>query len=807
MRKFNIATGLSRKTKIWKNTQFTWDDLVKRLSKTTKTSETQGEYRNLPKSRQDEIKDIGGFVAGKLKNGLRQSGFVESRSMLTLDADFADTDFCETVDMFAEYTYLIYSTHKHTAEKPRLRLVIPLSRDCTADEYEAVARKIAEGIGIDLFDDTTYQPHRLMYWPSTSYDGEYVFIHAENQLLDVDKVLEEYTNWQDCTEWAFSSRTARNYERLIKKQEDPTLKKGIIGGFCRCYDIPKVIESFLSDIYAPCSSPDRYTYTKGSTAAGLVLYENGKFAYSNHATDPAGGILCNAFDLVRIHLFGERDSDVKDGTPTVKLPSYKAMQELAASDRNVRLLMFEERTKECKTDFNEMLLDEKSDETAKSIEKEVENKDWVLDLKIDGRGEYLPTINNVKLILENDKSVRSKLAYNTFTRRYTALGALPWNESGEEREWTDPDDAGLRHYIESTFGIKSKAAIEDARVLVAQENSYNPVRQYLDSLKWDGIPRAESLFIDYLGAADNAYTRACTRKTLAAAVRRIYQPGVKFDNMLVLVGCQGCGKSHIVQLLGGNWFSDTLTTVQGKEAYEQLQGFWIIEIAELSAMRKSEVEAIKHFTAKNSDSYRAAYGHHTETHPRQCVFFGTTNRYEFLRDTTGNRRFWPIDVNPGNAVNDVFSDLTADEIDQIWAEAVHIHRQGEALYLDTDELKELAEQEQNIHFEESPLTGDIVKYLDTLLPENWAQMDMTQRRAFLHSDDFGVRSEGTVKRNKVCPLEVWCELFNGEKRDFNIQKSKEIQDVISKTGEWEKVKTPMKFGSLYGKQRGFKRKN
>ena len=589
MRKFSIATGLNRKTKIWKNTEFTWDEFVKRMSETTRTSETQGEYRNMSKSGQDEIKDVGGFVAGKLKNGTRKSGYVEKRSMLTLDADFADPDFCDTIDMFAEYTYLIYSTHKHTTEKPRLRLIIPLSRDCTADEYEAVTRKIAEGIGIDLFDDTTYQPHRLMYWPSTSIDGEYVFRHSENKLLDVDKVLQEYSDWQDCTQWAFSSRTVKNHERLIKKQEDPTAKRGVIGGFCRCYDIPKVIETFLPDVYTPCADKDRYTYVNGSTAAGLVLYENGKFAYSNHATDPCSGQLCNSFDLVRIHLFGERDSDIKDGTPTVKLPSYKAMQELAANDKNVRLLMFEERTNSLAEDFSEVITEGEAKES----------KDWVLKLSINGKGEYESTIDNAKLIISNDAKLKGKLAFNTFSTRYMALNSLPWDDTKEAREWTDTDDAGLRHYIEKTYGIKSKASITDAWTLVSQENKFHPVHDYLESLEWDGEKRAESLFIDYLGAEDNPYTRACTRKILAAAVRRIYQPGVKFDNMLVLVGIQGCGKSQIIKRLGKDWFSDTLTTVQGKEAYEQIQGFWIIEIAELSAMRKNEVEAVKQLTAKS----------------------------------------------------------------------------------------------------------------------------------------------------------------------------------------------------------------
>ncbi len=794
MRQFQIATGISRNTKIWKNTVISWNDLVNRLSKTVRTPETQGEFKNLPKSKQDEIKDVGGFVGGSLKNGKRKNGCVNSRSLITLDADFASEDFCETVDMFAEYTYCIYSTHKHTAEKPRLRLIVPLSRDCTADEYEAVARKLAESIGIDMFDDTTYQAQRLMYWPSTSIDGEYIFRHAENKLLDVDKMLGQYDNWQDVTQWPCSTRTVKVKDRMLKKQEDPTLKKGVIGAFCRCYNIHEAIKEFLSDVYSPCISRDRYTYTQGSTAAGLVIYEDGKFAYSNHATDPASGILCNSFDLVRLHLFGDRDDEAKDGTPSVKLPSYIAMQEFAAKNKAVRLLMHKERTQSCLEDFGGI------------IEESEENNDWILELACDSKNNNLPTIDNCIKIFSNDPKIKGKIAYNMFTRRHTALGALPWDEREEPREWSDTDDAGLRHYTENLYGIKSKSAVQDAWTLVSMANQYNPVYDYLTSLEWDGVPRLETLFIDYLGAEDNSYTRAVTRKSLAAAVARIFMPGVKYDNVLVLVGVQGCGKSHIIRLLGRDWFSDTLTTVQGKEAYEQLQGFWIIEIAELSALRRNEVEAVKHFTAKSEDAYRAAYGHHTEVRKRQCVFFGTTNQHEFLRDQTGNRRFLPIDTHPEKASKDLFTELTDYELDQIWAEAVRVYKKGEKLYMDTDELRKLAEKEQERHFEESPLTGDVVKYLNTLLPENWAAMDLSDRRLFLSGNDFGVKTAGTVRREKVCPLEIWCEAFGGDRKDFNYQKSKEIKDIIIRTGEWEQAKSGLRFGSIYGNQRGFLRK-
>lgn len=796
-RKYAIATGLSRKTKTWKNRLVTWGELVGKLSETRRTAETQDEYKRLPKSQQDEIKDVGGFVAGHLKNGRRGTGKVECRSMITLDADFAEPDFCDAVEMFAEYSYIIYSTHKHTPDKPRLRLIVPLSRTVTAEEYEAAARKLADSLGIEQFDDTTYQPHRLMYYPSTSADGEYVFRHAERQPLDVDKLLAEYADWKDVREWAFSSRTAGAREKAVGKQEDPTAKKGVVGAFCRCYDVPAAIAEFLPDVYTPCAVEGRYTYAAGSTAAGLVIYDGGKFAYSNHATDPAGGTLCNAFDLVRIHLFGDKDCEAKEGTPTAKLPSFLAMAEFARADKAVKLRLFEEKTGEAADDFAAYI--ENSPD-----EPNEDGGHWALQLQTGTKGEYLATIDNVVLILQNDSELRGGLGFNSFTGRYTVAAALPWNESTSERTWSDEDDAGLRHFLEKKYGIKSKGNIDDARVLAARDNIYHPVIEYLDGLTWDGVKRAETLLIDYMGAEDTPYTRAVTRKTLAAAVRRVRQPGVKFDCVLIMVGRQGCGKSYLVSRLGGKWFSDTLTNIQGKEAYEELQGFWIVEIAELSALRKSEVEAVKHFIAKQSDSYRAAYDRHVKTRARQCIFFGTTNNAEFLRDATGNRRFLPVDVDPAKARLSVFDDLTDEVRDQIWAEACVIESAGEKLYLDTKELRRAAEAEQDRHFEQSPLTGDVERYLETPLPENWAELDLCDRRAFFHgSEDFGTEPQGKVRREKVCALEIWCEMLNGEKKDFTITRSKEIQDIIMKTGKWERAKAALRFGYLYGTQRGF----
>lgn len=795
MRTLRIATGNSRTTKIWKNTTFTWEALVERLSTTSRTPESQGEYKNMTKSQQDKIKDIGGFVAGKLKNGSRKAENVESRDIITLDADFAAVDFCDQLDIFLSCAWCVYSTHKHTPEKPRLRLLIPLDRSATAEEYEAVARKIADNIGIDQFDDTTYQPHRLMYWPSTSMDGEYVFRTGKGEFLSVDSILQQYKDWTDVSEWPVSGRTLQRKDRLLKKQEDPCSKNGIVGAFCRTYNVEEAMEKFLPGVYVPCAMEDRYTYAAGSTAAGAVIYDDGKFIYSNHATDPAGGVLCNAFDLVRLHKFRELDEEAAEGTPTVKLPSYLEMRCLASNDAGVRMTLHKERTAGSQKDFAGI-----------SIAEDEDDDSWVLEMDVDGKGNYMATIHNAKMILSHDQLLKGKIRKNEFTKKYRVFGALPWNTDERERDWEDNDDSGLRYYIEKVYQIKGKANIEDAWGLVANENRYHPVRDYLESLVWDGVPRVETLFIEFMGAEDNAYTRAVSRIALTAAVARIFAPGIKYDNVVVLVGPQGCGKSTILKKLGRDWFSDTLTTMQGKEAYEQIQGFWIIEIGELAAMKRYEVETVKQFTSKSEDSYRAAYGHHVETHKRQCVFFGTTNTYDFLKDMTGNRRFFPVDVHPEKAVKDVWNDLDAKTVDQIWAEAVSLFRNGEKFYMWNDDLKRMAEEVQDSHLEESPLTGAVLAFLDKKIPKNWDETDLCAKRDFIRGESFVSDIKGEVYRDKVCALEIWCELFDGERKDLSRQKSKEINDIIEKTGEWIRAKKSLRFSGAYGVQKGFIRK-
>lgn len=784
-----IAVGESRRSTQWKNKEVLWSQLVKRLSIPTKTPETVDEYRGFAKSKRDEIKDVGGFVGGSLKGGRRKAEAIMQRRLLTLDLDDVprNADPWDTVVLVLGCAAVLYSTHSHRPEAPRLRLVMPLSRPVSPEEYSAIARKVAQDIGIDMCDDTTYEPHRLMYWPSASINAEYRYEVEDGPWLNADEQLARYVDWHDPSEWPISSRRAEALHRLASHQESPLEKNGIVGAFCRVYDIHDAIEHFLPDTYEKYDD-NRYTYKGGSTSGGLVLYDNGVFAYSHHGTDPASGKLCNAFDLVRTHLYGNLDDDTSPGTPSHKMPSFMKLQDEAMQIPEVREEL-------AKANF-ERLKDRFDDPD--------EDYDWVGQLTCNKNGKFDNTINNVQLIMEHDAGLRGKYFYDTFKERMTVCGDLPWCKLTDRMTttWTDTDDAGLRNFLEIKYEIVNTMKIGDAVLLAMQSCMRHPVREYLLSLKWDGVARADTIFIDYLGAEDTEYTRTVTRKALIGAVARIMQPGCKHDHILVLVGPQGCRKSTTLAKLGKSWFSDSFYTVQGKEAYEQIQGFWLIEMGEMAATRKAELESIKQFVSKQSDSYRAAYAKRTQEHPRQCAFFGTTNDDEFLRDATGGRRFWPVTVtDKGRETGDYF---TAEIVDQVWAEIVMRYSAGENWYLDNAKIEAVARQIQDAHTEMNGKQGLLEQFVERLLPKDWATRNLSQRLAYWNDGFDDEKQAGTERRKAICALEIHCELFGGTVKDYTPQKTREYNAMLKRLPGW-KARSRINYGEIYGQQRGFVR--
>lgn len=780
-RALDIALGNSRKTKIWKNKKMTWAELVTRMSTTTRTSETMAEYRKMSRDQQSAQKDVGGLVGGYCNNGSRSD--VRHRSILCLDADYADAGIWDDWVTLMGNAAAIYSTHKHTPEKPRLRLMVPLARDVTPDEYQAVGRRVADILGIDKFDDTTFTPGRLMYWPSTSQDGEFIFDHLDADFLDPDMILGTYHDWRDVSAWPMSSRVAEIVKKTAAKQKDPLEKGGVVGAFCRTYTIQEAIETYVPE-YQPCDIPGRYTYTGGSTAAGVITYDD-KFSYSHHATDPASGQLCNAWDLVRLHKFAALDADCDPDQRANSRPSYKAMAQLATDDIKVRAQLVEDRTAEAVEDFDEL--------------PEDDDNSWKGRLKITEKGGIAQTIENVVIILENDPKLKGCLALDEMAQNIVARKSPPWREVREPSQWVDADDAALRYYLERVYGISGKDRIFDAVNVVAQQHAFHPVREYLESCAWDGVPRVDTLLVDYLGAEDNEYTRAVTRKTLTAAVARVFRPGCKFDYMLTIRGHQGLGKSALIAKLGGDWFSDTFTTMQGKDGLEQLRGVWIMEIGELAGMRKAEAETIKLYISTQNDRFRPAYGRRTQEFPRQCVFIGTTNETQFLRDTTGNRRFWVVDT-PNDPTRSLWDELTPETVKLVWGEAVERYRQGEPLYL-SRELEAVAREVQEAYEEENPQAGIVAEYLDRKLPEGWDDMDLFARRQWLETN-----AKGTDERAVVCALEIWAEALSGNPDRLDRYAIKDIHAIMAGMKGWRRTGNAMKTIKPYGRQKYYQRK-
>ena len=781
--RIQIATGNSRMEKRWNNVEMELDEFIGRISHTIRTAETVEQYMKMTKAKQDAIKDVGGYVAGRLKGGRRKKDSVEYRTMIVEDMDHAVPGVIEQIEMLYNYRCLIYSTHKHTPENPRYRLAIPLSRPVSPDEYVAIARKVAEDIGIEMFDDTTYEPSRLMYWPSTSADGEFIFRDIEGEPLNPDDVLSRYKDWRDSSEWPVSSRQQNIVQREMRKQVDPLTKDGVIGAFCRTYTIEDAIAAFLSDVYQPSAMPGRYDYIPADSQAGVVIYE-GKFAYSHHATDPACGRLMNAFDMVRIHRYGDLDEKAAEDTEASKLPSFSAMSEFAVSDENVKMTIAGERMEKAEKEFSG------------------ENGDWLKQLEYEKRSTVVKnTLRNLLLILNNDEKLKG-IVFNQLSDGMEIKGEVPWEHPS--RFWRDADDAQLISYVDLTYGTFSARNYDIAVTKVADDRSYHPIREFLASLpEWDKVPRVDTILVDFLGASDNAYVRAVTRKTLCGAIARVMNPGCKFDTMLVLNGPQGKGKSTLISKLCGEWFNDSLllNDTKDKTAAEKLQGYWILEIGELAGLKKTEIETLRGFLSRQNDIYRASFGRRATPHPRQCVFIGTTNAENgYLRDTAGNRRFWPVKT-PGDAARASW-EMTEEEIRQIWAEALVRYKEGEPLHLD-NELAGMALKEQQIAMEVDEREGMVRDYLEMPLPERWDKMDIFDRRNYICGSEFGgEREPGVRKRERVCNMEIWCECFGKERGNLKRQDANEISAIMANIEGWKKADNKVRF-PIYGIVRGY----
>lgn len=331
---------------------------------------------------------------------------------------------------------------------------------------------------------------------------------------------------------------------------------------------------------------------------------------------------------------------------------------------------------------------------------------WQKGLQRTRTGEAKGTLANVVHAMESAPELAGIVALDKFTLRTILTKRPPWEAAPfTPRPWRDSDDGELLTWLQrADVPAQATATIADAVRVVAERHSFDALADYLNGLQWDGVERLSYWLTLYLDAADTPLIGAMGRAWLISAVARGLAPGCQADHALVLESGQGNGKTQTARTLGGEWTQEHLPDFHSKDAATALAGAWIVELSELAAMSKSEAEAVKSFLTRRIDKYRPPYGRHLIEQARRCVFLGTTNESSYLRDATGNRRFWPVEIGTANI------EALARDRDQLIAEAVDAYRAGEAWYLTDAELTRQAEAEQTLRLEEDPWTPILAAY-------------------------------------------------------------------------------------------------
>jgi putative DNA primase/helicase len=431
-----------------KNCEFTWPEFVEKLRSPLVTPETIADYLKSPKAEQDRVKDIGYYVPGHFANGIRKKGNLATRDCVPLDIDhIAPGDIEKIAAVYGTYEYCLHSTHKHSPDKPRLRLLFPLSRSVTADEYPAVARALANLWDMDIFDDTTYEFSRVMHFPSRSYDAEYVFQHNTGAFLDPVDMLNTYLDPTDASEWPISSRQREPLRAAGRKAQDPNEKQGVIGAFCGAYGVLDAIDAFLPGKYEAGGSDRRLTFVGGSTTNGVCVYDDDKFLYSHHESDPCAGQLVNAFDLVRLHLYGDLDT-ASDGKPVTERESYKKMIALARSDQQVKVILAEQRLGDfdefdaaddqpaveddglgdgLKVDAISASAVDASNEPQPDLraERQAIRKAILAKCRLGDGGAIIPNLYNLDVIFDLDPRLKGTIALNEFRAEPMQMRLIP----------------------------------------------------------------------------------------------------------------------------------------------------------------------------------------------------------------------------------------------------------------------------------------------------------------------------------------------------------------------------------------------
>ncbi len=719
----DLSVAPSVSSRRWEATTLTWERLVDRAH------------------HPEAVKDCGGYVAGRLKGTARRKGQVEYRSAVTLDADAA-SETLPAVVVGLGLRALVHSTFSHTRAHPRYRVIFPImGPGLSEEEYPRVARGLIEALGEAQFDPGSTQPERLMFWPATANPDEYEVVECQGETATAQDLLRDFGG------------LGPTPDHMPGSKRDPLGLPGVAGAFNRVYDMARAVAEFHLPYDPVDGEPNRWHYTLAESEGGVIVYPDG-YVFSNHASDPAYGRALSMFDLVALHVFGgeDRAAGVPQSTAPADRPSIqRAMREFAARPEIVTELVA--------ADFADVDGDE---DGARGL------PEWILEFHLHPKtGKPLDDVHNWDILMRHDPVLRS-LARNNMDLTTVTRRQFPWRtvEAGKDDALTNADRAQISAHLQRAYNMPRPAQEQLNGVIdmVAQDNAFHPVVDYLEGLEWDGVSRIET----YLPGAADAYTRRVAHLVAVQAVARALDPGVKVDNCLILTGRQGLGKSWFVETMARGW-TCTLGPIEGgglRDTVMAMTRSWITVADEGFAMKKADAEALKQFVTLTHDVIRLPYAREHVKLPRRQVIWGTTNDAVFLRAQEGNRRFLIVEV----AEKLDFGKYSDEYVNQVWAEAVHIWKTSRdkyglkdnpELFLSSEE-EAAAESVRSMATEEDSVGGLIQAYLDTLVPANWADMSPEERISWLRDEEQGIVS-GTHPIDVVCSLEIW-EIALGRER-------------------------------------------
>lgn len=708
MRELTISVGQSRQSTRWDKTILSWPALCERLRTPVRGLEPLAAYLKMTKAQQGERKDVGGFVAGSLNGPSRKRQAVVSRDIVTLDLDAIPAGGTETVLSRVDalgFAYCIYSTRKHRPEAPRLRVLLPLDVPVEPEAFEAISRKLAEHIGLEFCDRTTFEPHRLMYWPSVCSDGEYVYRTGGADPVPSEEILGQYYDWRNRAAWPLVPGEDNAKPKGTLK--DPRLRDDVIGAFCRQYSITEAITELIPESYSTVDDTGkRWTFTGGSTYGGALVYDD-LFLFSHHSTDPCADRSVNAFDLVRLHKFGGMDEEAKPDTPVNKLPSYIAMLEFARG-------------------IPEVLQDVNIRNGERALEQMATNTthtkalaEWM------GANEGEPLQESTLAELLSLLGIETHK--NVITDRVEVTGC-PDEWPAYMAEELLP--TMLQDYLRRAGVYNSgKADICDRLEVIAVSRPHNPVRDMLEAEPWDCEDRLPTLFRWW--GLDDPLSQTLVHKWLIQCVALANNDrGVPVcaDGVLVLLGAQGIGKTTALRTLVPipDMFKDgALLDPNNTDTKMQSLTCWICELGELDRTTKKDAAGLKAFLTSPFSEYRTPYARKAVRRPRMTSFCGSVNVQDFLADETGNRRFWTVPVERIDI--DALLATPAEWFAQLWRQVWNEWRADpDAYHLTAQEQTELdrrnVKSTKRMDYEE-----ELLELFNWDLPvEQWGEFTATQ---------------------------------------------------------------------------------